>query len=244
MDAWKHEQVKTILPDGEEPAAPGFNPLGNNELAETENPILPEGEQWNNQQGNNELPENGISLTEITPEIKKENTARNTHTLAASPSAGGNAALAVHQATMDQIEKDFEACWQEYPKKEGKQKARRAFEKAVRGIGTRKPNGEPYTAAEILAETILYRQYIEKRLEHGEIEHRYIPTGGAWFEREGWADEVPSISSSFDDLLEGMDYNRNAAELRRCASMIDKAPADQRPTIWQRMQQLRALMPY
>lgn len=244
IDAWKHEQVKTILPEGEEPAAPGFNPLGNNELPETENPILPEGEQWNNQQGNNELPENGISLTEITPEIKKENTAENTHTLAAAPSAGGNAALAVHQATMDQIEKDFEACWQEYPKKEGKQKARRAFEKAVRGMGTRKPNGEPYTAAEILAETILYRQYIEKRLEHGEVEHRYIPTGGAWFEREGWADEVPSISSSFDDLLEGMDYNRNAAELRRCASMIDKAPADQRPTIWQRMQQLRALMPY
>lgn len=244
VDAWKADQVKTILPEGEEPAAPGFNPLGNNELPEAEKTVLPEGEQWNNQQGNMDVPESGISLTEITPEITQENTAENTHTLTAAPSVSGNAALAAHRATMEQIEKDFEACWKEYPKKEGKQKARRAFEKAVRGIGTRKQNGEPYTAAEILAETILYRQYIEKRLEYGEVEHRYIPTGGAWFEREGWADEVPSISSSFEDMLEGMTYNKNMGDLRRFASMLDKAPAEQRPTIWQRIWEIRAALPY
>lgn len=244
IDAWKYEQVKTILPDGEEPAAPGFSPLGNNELPGGGNPLLPDGEQRPSASVNNELPESGISLTEITPETKKENTAENTHTLAAAPSVSENAALAIHQATMDQINKDFETCWKEYPKKEGKQKARRAFEKAVRGIGTRKPNGEPYTAAEILAETILYRQYIEKRLDHGEIEHRYIPSGGAWFEREGWIDATPSISSSFDDLLEGIDYNRNAAALRRCASMIDKATAEERPSLWDRLRQIRAALPY
>ena len=143
-----------------------------------------------------------------------------------------------------EIAKDFEACWKEYPKKEGKQKARRAFEKAIRGIGTRKPNGEPYTAAEILAETILYRQYIEKRLDHDEIEYRYIPSGGSWFEREGWTDETPSISSSFEDMLDGMTYNKNMGDLRRYATMLGKAPAEEKPTIWQRIQQIRAALPY
>lgn len=244
IDAWKYDQVKTILPDGEKPAAPGFSPLGNNGIPETENPLLTDGEQRYNPMGNNELPETGISLTETTAETKKENTAENTHTLAAAPPESANAALAIHQATMDQIEKDFEETWKEYPKKEGKQKARRAFEKAVRGIGTRKPSGEPYTAAEILAEAILYRQYIEKRLESGDLEYRYIPTGGAWFEREGWIDVTPSISSSFDDLFEGIDYNRNAAALRRCASMIDKAPAEERPSLWDRLRQIREALPY
>ena len=244
LDAWKMEQVKSILPDGEEPGASGFSPLGNNVLPEAETTISPEAEQWPSPQGNNVLPESGISLTEIKTEIEKENTAENTHTLAAAPPEGVNAALAAHKSTMEQIAKDFEACWKEYPKKEGKHKARRAFEKAVRGIGTRKPNGEPYTAAEILAETILYRQYIEKRLDHDEIEYRYIPSGGAWFEREGWTDEIPSISSSFDDMLDGMTYNRNMGDLRRYAKMLGKAPAEERPTLWQRIRQIRAELPY
>lgn len=244
LDAWKYEQVKTILPDGEEPAAPGFSPLGNNDIPEEGNLLLPDGEQRPSASVNNELPESGISLTENVTENEKENTAENTHISAAAPQEGMNAALASHQAVKEQIEKDFEAAWKEYPKKEGKQKARRAFEKAVRGIGTRKPDGEPYTAAEILAETILYRQYTEKRLNHGEIEYRYIPTGGAWFEREGWTDETPSISSSFDDLMDGIDYNRNAAALRRCASMIDKATAEERPSLWDRLRQIRAALPY
>lgn len=244
LDAWKLEQVKTILPDGEEPAAHGFSPLRNNGLPETGTTFLPEGEQWPSPQGNNVITESGISLTENVTENKKENTAENTHTLAAAPSAGENAALAVHQATMEQIAKDFEECWQEYPKKEGKQKARRAFEKSVRGIGTRKHNGEPYTAAEILAEVILYRQYIENRLVRGDLEMRYVPTGGAWFEREGWTDETPSISSSFEDLFEGMDYNRNMAKLRRYAADIGKAPASERATLWDGLRRIRAALPY
>lgn len=244
IDAWKVDQVKTILPDGEEPADTGYSPLGNTNVPESVTLTLPNQEQQHSPIGNKDIPESGISLTETTAEVKKENTAENTHTLTAAPSVSDNASLANHQATMDQIEKDFEAAWQEYPKKEGKQKARRAFEKAVRGIGSRKPNGEPYTAAEILAETILYRQYIEKRLESGDLEYRYIPTGGAWFEREGWMDVTPSISSSFDDLMDGIDYNRNAAALRRCASMIDKAPAEERPSLWDRLRQIRAALPY
>lgn len=236
IDAWKAEQVKTISPDGEEPAASGFNPLGNN--------VFTEGEEQSARSVENNIPTSDISLTETTAENEKENIAESTHTIAAAPPVSENAALATHKATMEQIAKDFEACWKEYPKKEGKQKARRAFEKAVRGIGTRKPNGEPYTAAEILAEVILYRQYIEKRLDYDEIEYRYIPSGGSWFEREGWTDETPSISSSFEDMLDGMTYNKNAGDLRRYARMLDKAPAEERPTIWQRIQQIRAALPY
>lgn len=244
LDAWKREQVKTILPDGEEGAPHGFNPLGNNETPETANPFSPDGETQDNPQVNNGIPESGISLTENTAGNTKENTAGNTNTLPAAPAAGVSASLSNHRAVKDQIEKDFEKAWKEYPRKEGKQKARTAFEKAVRGMGARKPNGEPYTAAEILAEVILYRQYTERRLERGETETRYIPTGGAWFEREGWTDETPSISSSFNDFDEGIDYNRNMRDLRRCAALIDKAPEKERPALWDRLQSIRAAFPY
>lgn len=244
VDKWKADQVSSLLPDGEQPAAAGFSPLGNNDFTQAGKTNLPVGELRDNPQGNNVVPESGISLTEITAKNRKENTPENTYTLTATPSAGVNASLEAHKATVNQIEKDFEECWREYPKKEGKQKARRAFEKAVRGMGSRKPNGEPYTAAEILAEVILYRQFIEKRLAHDEIEYRYIPTGGAWFEREGWADEIPSISSSFDDMIDGMTYNKNAGDLRRFASMVEKAPDEQRPTIWERIREIRAALPY
>ena len=244
IDAWKVEQVKTILPDGEEPTAPGFNPLGNNDLPEAGTTNLPEAEQGYNPPGNNEIPESGISLTETTAETKKENTAENTHTLAAAPSDGVSASLSLHQAVKEEIERAFEECWKEYPRKEGKQKARSAFEKAVRGMGSRKEDGEPYTAAEILAEVILYRQYIESRVLRGDLETRYIPTGGAWFEREGWTDETPSISSSFEDLYDGMDYNRNMMNLRRFAAEMGKAPINERAKLWDGLRRIRAALPY
>lgn len=244
LEAWKLEQVKPLLPNGEEGAAVGFNPLGNNDIPETANPNLPEGEAGNSPNGNNDFVVPDISITETTVETTKENMKENTHTLTAPPSVSAPNALQSHLETKEYIALEFEKVWSEYPKKEGKQKARQAFEKAIRGMGTRKPNGLPYTAAEILAETILYRQHVERRLERGDLERRYIPSGGAWFEREGWADEVPSISSTFDDMLEGMDYNRNAADLRRCAALIDKAPEPERVGLLHRLQQIRAALPY
>lgn len=244
IDAWKFEQVKTILPDGEKPETAGFSPFGNNEITEVEKPLLPKGEERVSPMVNNELAASVTSLTETVTETKKEITEKTTHTSAAAPPESVNAALALHESTKEMIEKDFEECWHEYPKKEGKQKARRAFEKAVRGMGTRKSNGEPFTAAEILAEVVLYRQYIERRLERGDLERRYIPTGGAWFEGERWADETPSISSTFDDYVDGVQYNRNTSELRRCAALVDKVPESERRGIWQRMREVRALLPY
>lgn len=234
LDAWKVEQVKSILPEGEEPAAAGFNPLGNNRFTE--------GEERHSASVENNLTASVISLTETTTENEKEKTAEHTHTPAARPQETADAAR--HRLTVEEIAKGFEETWAEYPRKEGKTKARIAYEKAVRGMGSRKPDGLPYTAAEILAETILYRQHIERRMESGDLEQRYIPTGGSWFEREGWADDVPSISSTFADLYEGVDYNRNAADLRRLAASVGKAPEAERPSIWQRFRAIRAALPY
>ena len=244
LDAWKLERVTTMFPDGEEPDAPGSLPLGNNDVPETETTLLPHGEQQYSPAGNNDVPETGISLTETSTKSTLENTEEQTHTLPAAPVEGVPAALAAHRSTVEQINKGFEEAWAEYPRKEGKTKARRAYEKAVRGIGTRKPDGTPYTAAEILAEVVLYKQYVERRVECGDLERRYIPTGGAWFEREGWADDVPSISSTFEDMLDGMLYNKNAGDLRRVAAMVERAPEPERPSLWDKLKRIRAALPY
>lgn len=242
LEAWKAEQVKPLSTDGEQPAAPGYDPTGNNDIPEAGTPFSPVGEGGNIPQGNMETPETGNSLTETPAETVNENTSGNTRTFTAAPSENADAAL--HRSTMEEIVKGFEETWKEYPRKEGKQKARIAYEKAVRGMGARKPDGSPYTAAEILAETILYRQHIERRLENGDLEPRYIPTGGSWFEREGWTDEVPSISSTFEDMIDGMTYNKNMGDLRRFAAMIAKAPEPERPGIWARFRSIREALPY
>lgn len=244
LDEWKAEQVKPLLPDGEQPENNGFNPLGDFNVTESVSLNSPDGGEQVYPSENNNITESGVSLTENITETTLENIRENTHTLTAGPSASENVALANHQAVKEQIEKDFEECWAEYPKKEGKQKARRAFEKSVRGIGTRKSNGEPFSAAEILAEVVLYRQYVERRLERGDLEVRFVPTGGAWFEREGWTDDVPSISSTFDDMLDGMTYNKNMGDLRRFASMLAKATPVERPSLWSKIREIRAALPY
>ena len=244
LDAWKSERVSSMLPDGEQPAAPGYAPMGNNDVLQTSITMLPDGQHQHAQEVNNGVTETGTTLTETLEKTNQENTAERTHTLPAAPVEGVPAALAAHRSTVEQINKDFEAVWTEYPRKEGKTKARQAFEKAVRGIGSRKQNGEPYTAAEILAEVVLFRQYVESRVERGDLERRYIPTGGAWFEREGWADEVPSISSTFDDMLDGMMYNKNAGDLRRVAAMVERAPEPERPNLWDKLKRIREALPY
>lgn len=259
LEAWKVGQVKRSSTDGGKPATPdsaapqgvpgvgavGFNPMGDNVLPHGVNPYSPTGGQGVTPSGDSRVPESSSSFTETPAENTQESTQENTHTQeAAAPPVGETAALGLHRSTVEQIEKDFEAVWSEYPRKEGRAKARRAFEKAVRGIGTRKHDGSPWTAAEIMAEVVLYRQHIERRVESGDLERRYIPTGGAWFEREGWTDEIPSISSTFDDFDQGLDYNRGVVELRRCAAMIDRAPEPERPPLWDKLRSIRQAFPY
>lgn len=244
LDAWKSERVSSLLPDGEQPAATGYASMGNNDVLQTSITMLSDGQHQHAQEVNKRVAETGISLTETSTKSTLENTKEDTHTLPAAPVDGVPAALAAHRSTVEQIAKGFEEAWAEYPRKEGKTKARRAYEKAVRGMGTRKQDGTPYTAAEILAEVVLYKQHVERRVERGDLERRYIPTGGAWFDREGWADEVPSISSTFDDMLDGMLYNKNAGDLRRVAAMVERAPEPERPNLWDKLKRIRAALPY
>lgn len=50
-------------------------------------------------------------------------------------------------------------------------------------------------------------------MDHGELEYRYVPTGGKWFSEKGWKDDIPSISSKlgYDD---GREYNLRVVKLR------------------------------
>lgn len=237
LDAWKVEQVRTLLTDGEEPAAPGFDPMGKNDIAETGSALLPDGGFRSVPMDKPETPATGISLTETTAETTSREHQENTNTLGAN-------ALQAHAVTVDRINKDFETVWNEYPRKEGRTKARAAFERALRGMGTRKANGAPYTALEILVEVIAFNQYIEARLHAGELERRFIPTGGAWFDREGWTDEIPSISSRLDDFGAGVQYNRNLAAMRTLAKQGAEADVDERATIIQRIHEIRNNLPF
>jgi hypothetical protein len=45
-------------------------------------------------------------------------------------------------------------------------------------------------------------------------------------------------------MLDGMEYNKNAGDLRRFARMIGKAPDEQRPTLWAKIREIRAALPY
>lgn len=188
IDSWKYAQVaSTRHESSDELAAVGYSPLGNNSVYNQGISMLPKSEPQYNRMGNVDVPEKAISLTEITAENTNENTAENTNTIGESVS--------------------FDDVWNEYPKKIGKAKARRAFEKAV---------AEGENALSIMVECALYRQYIEQQCIDG-LERRYIPTGGNWFDNQGWLDQIPSISSYMDDFDAGVEYNRKVIKLRRFA---------------------------
>lgn len=237
LDAWKVEQVKTLLPDGKEPAAAGFAPMGNNDMPETGSALLPVGGFRPIPMDKPEEAKAGISLTETTAErtSREHQESTNTH--------GANA-LQAHAVTIERINNDFETVWHEYPRKEGRTKARTAFERAVRGMGTRKPDGAPWNALEILAEVIAFNQYTAARLQAGELEPRFVPTGGAWFDREGWTDETPSISSKLGDFDAGLDYNRNIAAMRKLAREGADATGDERAAIFRNIQEIRSTLPF
>lgn len=202
IDNWKREQVFARIEmeqvqQVQNLVAVGFSPLGNNEMPQTGNPYLPNGEIQHIPNGNNDFNQTGNSLTEITAENKKENTADNTHTLKAD---------ACEPLLFNEI-------WSHYPKKQGRSKANRAYLQAI---------NSGVNPLAILVETVVFKHYIYSQLERNEIEWRYVPTGGAWFHERRWEDETPSISSTLD-YDAGLDYNRAILRLRRIAREADNA---------------------
>lgn len=239
LDDWKWKQVGALSPDGEQP----YPQEGKNDVDLSGTTVSSEGEARCSQKVNDGITERCISsYTENTPDI----TAQSTLTEGpAEPAACEHPDITSHRQTVEALDADFEAIWAEYPKKEGKQRARQAFMRAVRGMGARKPDGSPWTAEEILAEVVLYRQHVERMVRDGELTYRYIPSGGSWFEREGWADEIPSISSSFDDFDQASEYNRNVMAIRSTASRIGRASDDrERREMRLRLSRLMSALPY
>lgn len=210
VQEWKKDQVKTMFPNGEKPTdskaeAPETPPLAV-AGSERSSSMFPDGQARSLPLGNNELNLSGISsYTENTTEIITENT--NNQTQGESAKTASN---------------EFERIWKEYPKKEGKAKARKAFLKALKGQGLTKADGTPYTADEIYVKTVLYRQYASKMIEIGELAYRYVPTGGNWFENESWADAFPDIADKFESFEDGMNYSLQANKMRLLAGEIAK----------------------
>lgn len=215
IDAWKWERVKEAgLMAAEMPVAAGFSPFGNNGLPEMSTTAFTDGEEQIAPFGNNEITESGISLTEITAENTKKNTAENTRTL--------NACI------------PFADIWANYPKKEGRTKAAKAYEQFMKAGG----NSE-----QVLVATVLYSQYINCLLENGELEWRYIPNGGTWFAESRFLDEIPSISSKLGYEI-GTEYNRLAAKMRILAEQAETATDDERAAIRADIFALITALPY
>ena len=89
---------------------------------------------------------------------------------------------------LKQIENDFEEVWKIYPKKQGKEAAKKAYIKA-RKAGT--------SNCEIVAGLTRYRLFITRN----KTEDRYIKHGSTWFNQKCWEDDysindVPATSNS------------------------------------------------
>lgn len=89
---------------------------------------------------------------------------------------------------LKELEKDFEEVWKAYPKKQGKEAAKKAYIKARKaGISN----------CEIVAGLTRYRLFITRN----KTEDRYIKHGSTWFNQKCWEDDysindVPATSNS------------------------------------------------
>ena len=85
--------------------------------------------------------------------------------------------------SLKELEKDFEEVWKAYPKKQGKEAAKKAYIK-TRKAGT--------SNCEIVAGLTRYRMYITQN----KTEDRYIKHGSTWFNQKCWEDDYSINQSS------------------------------------------------
>lgn len=123
-------------------------------------------------------------------------------------------ALALEDGEKKEIEKkpkpdytkEFEALWQIYPRKQGKQNAKKSYEKA-RNAGT---------AYETVYRGIeAYKGYIQRN----NVEERYVKQGSTWFNQNCWNDDY-STSSGGTTAKSGIThgYDLDALVRRRVAA--------------------------
>lgn len=80
------------------------------------------------------------------------------------------------KSSLSDLEKDFEEVWKAYPKKQGKEAAKKAYIKA-RKAGT--------SNLEIVAGLTRYKLFIQAN----RTEDRYIKHGSTWFNQKCWEDD-------------------------------------------------------
>ena len=97
---------------------------------------------------------------------------------------------------LKELEKDFEEVWKAYPKKQGKEAAKKAYIKA-RKAGT--------SNCEIVAGLTRYRMFITQN----KTEDRYIKHGSTWFNQQCWNDEynISPVNDSNNTVPSEDDYD-------------------------------------
>lgn len=97
-----------------------------------------------------------------------------------SVSADGGKAIEIKRTSVE-ISEEFEQAWKLYPRKEGKEQARRAYVSARR--------------SGVSADTIRagIEKYIEQ-IDRDQIAMRFVIQGGKWFEYRRWEDKPPELS--------------------------------------------------
>lgn len=97
---------------------------------------------------------------------------------------------------LKELEKDFEEVWKAYPKKQGKEAAKKAYIKA-RKAGT--------SHLEIVAGLTKYKLFIQAN----RTENRYIKHGSTWFNQQCWNDEynISPVNDSNNTVPSEDDYD-------------------------------------
>jgi hypothetical protein len=97
---------------------------------------------------------------------------------------------------LKEIENDFDEVWKIYPKKQGKEAAKKAYIKA-RKAGTGK--------LDILSGLLKYIEFIKAN----RTEDRYIKHGSTWFNQQCWNDEynISSVNNSNNAVPTEDDYD-------------------------------------
>lgn len=99
----------------------------------------------------------------------------------------------IKKPSLSDLEKDFEEVWKIYPKKQGKENAKKAYIKA-RKAGT--------SNCEIVAGLLRYIDFIKTN----RTEDRYIKHGSTWFNQKCWDDEYsPAINNAVNNSIPSED---------------------------------------
>ena len=90
----------------------------------------------------------------------------------------------------DEILLEFETLWKQYPKKQGKKEALKAYQKA------RNDKKNPVTFEEVLKGLENYNAYIKAN----NIGEQYIKHGSTWFNQQSWSDEYGTGNDQNTDI--------------------------------------------